>query len=111
MTDRRLIARACDQRVVHRPDEDGFELTVHDKGHKPSWRRSGNHGRGELTVRAAMEDGVPVLVVRTVEMYEPLHEKPEVRESVFEVIGSSAIETFEAMRAVFDEARPPRGGI
>ena len=111
MTDRNLLARACDQRVVHKPDDTGFELTVHDKGHCPSWRRSGARGRGELTMRAEIENGVPLLVILTTEMYEPLHEKPEVRTSVFELIGSSAIEAFEAMRAVFDEAKPPRGGI
>lgn len=111
MTDRNLLARACDQRVEHRPDDTGFELTIPDKGHSPSWRRSGSRGRGEITFRAEIENGVPVLVVRIVEMYEPLHERPETRESLFEVIGSSAIETFEALRAVFDEAKPPRGGI
>lgn len=111
MADRHLLARACDQRVVHAPDQDGFELTVHDKGHKPSWRRAGARGRGEVTFRAEVEDGVPILVVRIVEIHEPRHEREEVRESTFEVIGSSAIETFEAMRAVFDQAKAPRGDV
>lgn len=111
MTDRNLLARACDQRVVHRPDDTGFELTVHDKGHCPSWRRSGTRGRGELTLRAEAENGIPVLVVSITEIYEPLHEKPEERTTVFELIGSSVIEAFEAQRAVFDEAKPPRKDV
>lgn len=111
MTERHLLARACDQRIVHVPDGDGFGLTVHDKGHRPSWRRTGSHGRGEITFQAKVEDGVPVLVVRITEIHEPRHEKPEVRETTFEVIGSSAIEAFEAMRSVFDQATQPRSGI
>ncbi len=111
MTDRNLLARACDQRVVHRPDETGFELTVHDKGHCPSWRRSGSRGRGELTLRAEVENGIPVLVVMLTEIYEPRHGDPEVRTATFELIGTSAIEAFEAQRAVFDEAKPPRKDV
>ena len=111
MSDKRLLARAASQRVVHSPDRDGFELTVHDDNHKPSWRRAGARGRGEITFRAEVEDGVPILVVRLVEIHTPRHQREEVRETTFEVIGSSAIETFEAMRSVFDQAQPPRGDI
>jgi len=106
-TDRNLLARAADQRAVHSDNE----VTIHDKGHKPSWRRSGNRGRGEITFRAEIENGIPVLVVRTVEMHQPSDGRPEVRETVFEVIGSSALEVLEVVRELEGPIRGPKGGL
>lgn len=104
---RNLLARAADQRAVRNDDA----VTIHDKGHKPSWRRSNTHGRGEITFRVSIEDGIPVLVVNTVEMHQPLDGRPEVRETTFEVIGSAAIEVLEIVRELEGPIHQPRGKI
>lgn len=106
---RNVLARAADQRVAH----NGNEITIHDKGHKPTWRRSGTaRDSGEITFRVEHVDGVPVLYVRMVEIHQPRGEKPDVRESVFEVFGTAAIETLEIVREIEGRASmQPKGGL
>jgi hypothetical protein len=107
MTDRNLLARAADQRAVHTDSE----VTIHDKGHRPSWRRSGARGRGEITFHAEIENGIPVLVVRTVEIHQPRDGRDEVRETVFEVFGSAALEVLEVVRELEGPVRGPKGDV
>lgn len=102
-TDRNILARAADQRVVH----SGPEVTVHDKGHAPHWRRGrGHRSSGEITFRASHENGVPVLLVRIVE-----HSGDETRETPFEVFGSAALEVLEVVREIESTPTRPIGGL
>lgn len=99
-TDRNTLARAADQRVVH----NGAEVTIHDKGHAPQWRRGrGHRSSGEITLAVSHENGVPVLTIRTVE-----RSGDEVREVKFELFGSAAFEALEVVREV-EGATPVNG--
>lgn len=96
MTTRNPLARSADQRMSH----NGPEITIHDKAHSPSWRREGSRGHGEVTFRVGHENGVPVLFVRIVEISDTrtIGERPEGRESKFEIFGSNALEVLEIVR-------------
>ncbi len=102
MTNRNTLARATDQRVRSSIQAGTAEITVHDKGHSPSFRRPGSRGEGEVTMKAAFENGLPVLSIIIREGYHRSDGPAEWREAKFELIGSSAIEAFETMRTVVD---------
>lgn len=105
-----VLARAADQRAVHTDSE----VTIHDKGHRPSWRRSGtSRDHGEITFKVEHVDGVPILRVRLVEVHQPRGERPEARESVFPIYGSAALEVLEIVREL-ENAAPlsgPKGWV
>lgn len=99
------LQRAAQQRVASGTGE----VTVFDAGHKPSWARGRGHVyAGECRFKVEHRDGVPVLIVTTVEREVAAD---EVREVVFSIYGAGAIEVLETLRDIEAPATEPRKGV